>query len=122
MIYKKALLVASVVVVFAGCSTSSTPPLYHWDGSYSSSLYSYLNDEYSPQEQISMLEKSVQDAYTKNAKVPPGLYAHLGLLYSNLGNTKQMQGYFSKEVELYPEAKNYIEFLLTQNKTKKVEK
>lgn len=118
----KILATFILTIFFAGCASSKPAPLYHWDGSYVSSIYNYLNDEYDAFEQIQLLQKSIQMAYDNNTKVPPGLYAHLGLLYSNLGNRAQSIAYFDKEINLYPESKNYLEFLLNQNKNKKGKK
>ncbi|MBE2985361.1 DUF4810 domain-containing protein [Campylobacter sp. RM9344] len=118
----KILLVALCAFIFAGCAGDKSSALYYWDGSYTSANYKYLSDEYDLNEQISMLRDSEQRAYEKGLKVPPGFYAHLGLLYSNLGNMPQAKAYFQKEVELFPESKSYIEFLLTQDKTTKAKK
>jgi len=36
----------ALALVLAGCSNASGPrSLYYWDGTYSSSLYSYLNED-----------------------------------------------------------------------------
>ena len=52
-------------------------------------------------------------------KVPPGLYAQIGLLYGQLGNPGKMAESYQKEMSLFPESTQYINFLL--NKGKKVE-
>jgi len=54
-----------------------------------------------------------------DAAVPPGLYAHLGLLYSNIGDDAQARAYFDKEAATFPESRAYIELLLSRNKAKK---
>lgn len=106
--------------LLAGCGEPARS-IYYWDGALQTSLYEYLIDEYEPQAQIAKLQDSLQKIYETNSAVPPGLYAHLGLLYSNLGNTAQANAYFGKEVQSFPEAKAYIAFLLSQ-KDKKAKK
>ena len=72
----------ALALLVAGCSNASGPrSLYYWGGTYSSSLYSYLNEDGDATEQISRLENLVQNSTQRGYKVAPGLYAHLGLLY-----------------------------------------
>ena len=93
--------------------------LYYWDGAYTSSVYEYLTQEGDAGAQIAALEESLQKAYQRAAKVPPGLHAHLGLLYLSQGNGAKFKAYVEKEAELYPESHDYAMFLLNQNsKTK----
>ena len=100
------------VLFLAGCGHSNGPrSLYYWDGSYSSSLYSYLNEEGDTNEQISRLENLVQISIQKGYKIAPGVYAHLGLLYLNNGNLGAANANFDKEVENFPESREYINFI-----------
>lgn len=101
-------------LVFSGCSQKNTA-IYYWDGAYQEGVYQYLNNEANPQEQISQLETSIQNAYKNGKKVPPGLYAHLGLLYSDIGRIDIAKQNFGKEMQLYPEAKTFMEFLIFKN-------
>lgn len=113
----KIALCALVGILFAGCTASDSPrSLYHWDSSYSTAIYEYLNEEGDIGAHIASLENLAQKAYESGQRVPPGLYAHLGLLYSNQGNQTQAKAYFDKEVKEFPESREYIAFLLGQNK------
>ena len=95
---------ALFALLLAGCSNASGPrSLYYWDGTYSSSLYSYLNEDGDATEQISRLENLVQLSTQKGYKVAPGLYAHLGLLYLNNGNLGAANANFDKEVQNFQE-------------------
>ena len=99
-------------LLLVGCGHSSAPrSLYYWDGSYSSSLYSYLNEESDTSEQISRLENLVQISAQNGYKIAPGVYAHLGLLYLNNGNLGAASVNFDKEVENFPESREYINFI-----------
>ena len=103
---------ALFAILLAGCGNAGGPrSLYYWDGTYSSSLYSYLNEEGDATEQISRLENLVQNSTQRGYKVAPGLYAHLGLLYLNNGNLGAANANFDKEVQNFPESKEFINFI-----------
>ena len=108
----KLACLGALALVLAGCSNASGPRLlYYWDGSYSSSLYSYLNEEGDTNEQISRLENLVQISIQKGYKIAPGVYAHLGLLYLNNGNLGAANANFDKEAQNFPESMEYINFI-----------
>lgn len=114
-------LASAAAMLLSGCADDSPRQLYYWDGAYTSSVYEYLTEEGDAGAQIAALEESLQKAYQRAAKVPPGLYAHLGLLYLSQGNGAKFKAYVEKEAELYPESRDYAMFLLNQNsKTKGV--
>ena len=106
-------------MLLSSCADDSPRQLYYWDGAYTSSVYEYLTQEGDAGAQIAALEESLQKAYQRAAKAPPGLHAHLGLLYLSQGNGAKFKAYVEKEAELYPESRDYAMFLLNQNsKTK----
>ena len=103
---------ALFAILLAGCGNAGGPrSLYYWDGTYSSSLYSYLNEDGDATEQISRLENLVQTSTQRGYKVAPGLYAPLGLLYLNNGNLGAANANFDKEVQNFPESKEFINFI-----------
>lgn len=103
---------ALFAILLAGCGNAGGPrSLYYWNGTYSSSLYSYLNEESDATEQISRLENLVQTSTQRGYKIAPGVYAHLGLLYLNNGNLGAANANFDKEVENFPESREYINFI-----------
>ena len=108
-------LVSAAALLLSGCADDSPRQLYYWDGAYTSSVYEYLTEEGDAGAQIAALEESLQKAYQRAAKVPPGLHAHLGLLYLSQGNGAKFKAYVEKEAELYPESRDYTMFLLNQN-------
>nr|WP_315518793.1 DUF4810 domain-containing protein [uncultured Campylobacter sp.] len=108
----KLACLGALALVLVGCSNTNGPrSLYYWDGTYSSSLYSYLNEDGDTNEQISRLENLVQNSAQRGYKVAPGVYAHLGLLYLNNGNLGVANANFDKEVENFPESREYINFI-----------
>ena len=112
-------LASAAALLLSGCADDSPRQLCYWDGAYTGSVYEYLSEEGDTGAQIAALEQSLQKAYQRAAKVPPGLHAHLGLLYLSQGNGAKFKAYVEKEAELYPESRDYAMFLLNQNsKTK----
>jgi lipoprotein len=108
-------LASATALLLSGCADDSPRQLYYWDGAYTSSVYEYLTQEGDAGAQIAALEESLQKAYQRAAKVPPGLHAHLGLLYLSQGNGAKFKAYVEKEAQLYPESRDYAMFLLNQN-------
>lgn len=111
----KILLTAVLTLFFVGCAQKEQS-LYYWQGEYPSSVYSYLLDDYDLTEQISKLENLANEATQQSRKVPPGLYAHIGLLYSNKGDLAVAKVYFEKEMSEFGESKEFLEFLLKAKK------
>ena len=116
-----ALALAAAAVIFCGCSGGTRNQIYYWDGSYTDSTYQYLKQEGDVGEQIEALEKSIQKAYEKGLKVPPGLYSHLGLLYLNAGNGVRARENFEKEAQAFPESKPFLTFVTNPAALKKAE-
>ena len=108
----KLTCLALFALLLAGCNQPDTPrSLYYWDGTYNNALYTYLNEGGDVNEQISHLENLVQTSIQKGYKVAPGLYAHLGLLYLNNGNLGAANANFDKEVQNFPESREFINFI-----------
>ena len=108
-------------MIFCGCGGGTRNQIYYWDGSYTDSTYQYLKQEGDVGEQIEALEKSIQKAYEKGLKVPPGLYSHLGLLYLNAGNGARARENFEKEAQAFPESKPFLTFVTNPAALKKAE-
>jgi hypothetical protein len=106
------LLITASLLLITGCTTQRN--LYHW-GDYQPQVYQYLKGQSnSPKEQILAMEKIIQQAKAKNKPLPPGFYAHLGLLELSEGNGDSARSSFEMERELFPESKDYMNFLLSR--------
>ena len=116
---KSILLILGMITSFSfvGC-TSAPKALYSW-GEYPQQAYLMLSvpEKTSPQEQISKLEKGIEKAKAKNDAVPPGLYAHLGLLNLNINNGSRAVEYFELERQVYPESTVLMDRLLKKMTT-----
>lgn len=107
---RKIILVAILAIAASGCKT--TEPQYYY-GQYSNAVYSYFKaDEVTVEEQISILEEVIQTAAANSKYVAPGIHAHLGMLYFEVGNHQLGAQHFEQEKALFPESTHYINFLL----------
>jgi hypothetical protein len=111
------LTTALAVVVLSGCQT--TKPLYHY-GSYQSNVYDHFKAQDSTvNQQIDDLEKTLATSNKHKLNVAPGIYAHLGYLYLQVGQADTGLNYLAKEKALYPESAQYVDFLLKNAKAGK---
>jgi len=105
-------LAACGLLSLAGCAHQSQS-LYQW-GSYQDQVYQYFKGE-SPEQQILALEKDLQTMQAANRLAPPGLHAHLGMLYAETGNDGKARENLLAERSQYPESATYIDLLLKKH-------
>jgi hypothetical protein len=96
---------------FSAC-TSSSGALYSW-GDYEGKVYTYLQGE-SPAAQISALQDGLLKIEETGKKVPPGYYAHLGMLYAETGDDGLAISCFIAEKTRFPEAAVFMDYLLAR--------
>jgi hypothetical protein len=112
------LVVFCTTLFLAGCKT--TEPTYYY-GAYPAAVYSYFKaDDTSVSQQITILEDVIEQARVKGKPVPPGVHAHLGMLYFETGNAGQGVTNFEQEKFLYPESVTYIDFLMNNRAGAKI--
>jgi hypothetical protein len=115
-------LLGSMVFVLglAGCAQSGAP-LYMWE-TYPRQQYAYLLREgISPDQQIQEIEAHAEKARAANAQLPPGLRAHLGMLYLSVGNPGRAMELWNAEKAAFPESTVYMDQLLRRLGEAKVE-
>ncbi|WP_159566234.1 DUF4810 domain-containing protein [Budvicia diplopodorum] len=113
LIYKIGCLLA--VLLLVGCSKAPRP-IYYWND-YQATIYQYYqSDSTSPEQQIEKLKEIIQKAQAKNLPVPPGLHAHLGMLYSNTGHPELAIPEFEAEKAQFPESTTFMNFLINKSK------
>jgi hypothetical protein len=103
------LFIIIVSLLAAGCAARQ-PPLYYW-GNYQDQVYEHFKAE-NPEKEIAVLEADLQKARSKGLHMPPGFFAHLGLLYAQLGREDMAMQNFDAEATLYPESRQYMNFLM----------
>ena len=108
------VLVVFLFLIFGvGCTT--TPTIYYW-GSYENLLYkSYAEPgEAEPNLQIQALTTDIQRAQDEGKPVPPGVHAHLGMLYAAVDNVEQAHAAFVQEKTLYPESATFVDGIIAR--------
>lgn len=109
----KACTAIALTGALVGCAGPKT--LYSWNN-YNQQVYSYLKNEALPTEQILAMEESVQKANARQQTLPPGFYAHLGMMYLNAGKTDQALSAWAHEKAVFPESTQYIDYLISNLK------
>jgi len=110
-------LAAALLAAIAMTGCASRPkPLYAW-GNYQATVYEHLKGQGNgPDQQILDLQQDIEEAASDGASPPPGLYAHLGLLYLSVGKADQAVQAWNKEKALFPESTKYVDYLLSNMK------
>ncbi|MEI8029959.1 MAG: DUF4810 domain-containing protein [Comamonadaceae bacterium] len=100
-----------VCAALGGCATKPTP-LYQWQG-YQNNVDAYFRtDKLSPDAQTQLMEEDLQKIRASGGTVPPGYFAHLGLLYGQQGKLDQFAQQMQAEKKQYPESETFMDFLL----------
>ena len=92
-----------VLILVSGCATKVSQSNLYW-GDYSNTLYMVKKE---PGEESNLahekeLQSIVKTSTEMNLRVPPGIYAELGLFAMERGDTTLAQSYFGLEQETYP--------------------
>lgn len=110
------VLAGMAAALLAGCA-SRPQPIYYW-GNFQEHQYAYFKGEKGPEDGILGLEKIREEARAKGRPVPPGLQAHLGLLYGQTGRTDLLEQHLLAEQQQFPESSAYLDFLLKKTPKK----
>jgi hypothetical protein len=105
-------LICAVVCALAlgGCA-SGNKGMYDWGG-YDAMLYGGYKDPTTVAASMQKLETHIQKLEQGKLKVPPGLYADLGMLQLQAGAKDKAQANFRKERELWPESASLMDALI----------
>ena len=107
MIRISCLILISLLV--SGCVPT---PLYKWGG-YESNLYAGYKDQTKMEELKVALENHVSEMNATGQKVAPGLYAELGTLYLQSGDSSKARGMYFREREAWPESKGFMDAMIS---------
>ncbi len=104
------------LVLLSGCC-ASRQSMYYW-GDYEPLIYDmYVNPGMAdPATQIEKLTATIQKAQSVDKPVPPGLYAHLGLMYAREGNLGLAAEALNEEKLHFPESATFIDGLMKRAK------
>lgn len=111
---KKLLITTCLAIILTGCASNQS--MYYW-GEYESLLYKSFHTagEATPDIQISQLEEDIEKAKAKGKKIPPGIYAHLGLMYAAAGNQSLAMEALEMEKSLFPESATLIDGMIERS-------
>jgi len=106
-----------LLALFGLVSGCATPTLYSW-GHYEELVYvSYAQPgKVSPEMQVEKLEEDYQKARANNKRMHPGVHAHLGYLYFQLGKVDQALQEFATEKAEFPESTVFMDRLISNLK------
>ncbi|MBV7316545.1 DUF4810 domain-containing protein [Shewanella sp. NIFS-20-20] len=110
---KKSLLLCATLLLTACVQITETG--YYW-GNYSETYYQYIKSpsEATVTDHLASLQDIIHYSAEKGLKVPPGIYAELGYIYAQRGETQQANSMYAKEAELYPESAKFLQGLVTK--------
>jgi hypothetical protein len=101
------LLLGSVIL--AGCATSRDA--YDW-GKYDEMLYQSYKDVSKTENLRVGIETHIAALEQSNRKVAPGLYAELGTLYLEAGDSDRAISLYAKERDAWPESKGLMDVMI----------
>ncbi|WP_422381332.1 DUF4810 domain-containing protein [Marinicellulosiphila megalodicopiae] len=106
-------IMIGLCILLSSCASQSS--LYHW-GNYESLLYDmYVKpDKATPVKQIEIITKDIRFAQKQQKKMAPGIYAHLGMLYAQVGDEQGAVAALKMEKTLYPESQVMIDGLISR--------
>lgn len=106
------VFLASILLV--GCAANDNQ--YYW-GEYENLVYKTYHQpgEVPPSIQIEQLQIDIEKAQAVGKPIPPGIFAHLGVMYAADGNKELALKYLIQEKELYPESKTFIDGLIERS-------
>lgn len=110
----KVIIFISAIVIAGLCFTGcGTPPIYGWEN-YQYNLYSNLKGGTSIESQIDAMEKDLKKMLSANKKIPPGYYAHLGMLTAEVNDRNRARECFNEEKTRFPESAAFMDRFLAR--------
>ena len=112
----KLLIFCAAILFFSGCASNDNQ--YYW-GEYENLVYKthHTPSEVPPSLQITQIQADIEKAAAAGKPIPPGVYAHLGLMYAADGNKALALAALAKEKELFPESSRFIDGLIKRSFT-----
>lgn len=112
--YKGSVFLFFVTSLLLGACAPQPKASFYW-GSYQKGLYDSYKEPNADNagEQIEAIQASIEQAKSEDLKLAPGLYAHLAYLHLQQGNLELAKQYFNVEAHEYPEAKVFMDRLIS---------
>ncbi len=110
--FPRRITLGVLISMLAACAAKGPGPLYLWEAFPRQQYDALLRGGFSPDEQIRQLESHAEKARAANAALPPGLRAHLGMLYLGAGNAERARELWKAEILAFPESSAYMNQLI----------
>lgn len=107
----KFLLISTLAfLIINGCASRISQANLYW-GNYSHTLYQVKKEpgEKSNKAHEKELQSIVEKSKQQSLKVPPGVYAELGIFAMERGDSNASTNYFRLELESYPESRTLMQ-------------
>lgn len=105
----KALAIVMCGLILAGCANRTS--MYQW-GNYDAMLYQSYKSPEKVLEFRQGLELHITKMEQMQQKVAPGLYAELGTMYMQAGDSAKAATMYTKERDAWPESRGLMEALI----------
>lgn len=104
---RRYFVIAAALCSLTACRQNSR--YYHW-GTYEQSVAELTQSQglVDVDAHIVAFVEQIERTRQEGGRIPPGLHAHLGLLYSLRGELDFAQAAFESEQELYPESVTFL--------------
>ena len=108
------LFLLIIAALASGCATPRKDH-YYWGNYQPLILAMYVEPgSVDPFTQIEKLTEDLQQAEANGQAPPPGLYAHLGMMYAMNGDVALAEDAFRQEKDLFPEAATFIDGIMAR--------
>ncbi|MDT8384491.1 MAG: DUF4810 domain-containing protein [Gammaproteobacteria bacterium] len=114
----KRLFVALMGVLWlSGCATMNVSQSGLYWGKYSHTLYELKKNPGAEAraKHIAEINEVIAKSKEMNLRVPPGLYAEMGMYSLEDGKQKEANQYFNLELSVYPESKAMVNQILKKS-------
>lgn len=105
---KKLITTIAIALLVSGCATNR---IHSWGG-YDDLLYAGYKSPSQMEVSRTKLEAHVLTLRAAGERVPPGIYAELGTLYLQAGNTPKALSYYQLEHDTWPESRFFMSAMI----------
>ncbi|KAK0361034.1 hypothetical protein LTR94_024936 [Friedmanniomyces endolithicus] len=110
---RRTLGTLTAVICLGGALTACAPTSrFEW-GSYEQALYAYAQSPENRSVYKTSLEQAIERGKSRNA-VAPGMYAELGYLFMEEGDSATAIANFEQERALFPESAGFMDRVIRQ--------
>lgn len=105
----KLIVLLACGLLLTGCA--NRPSLYQWGG-YDAMLYQSYKDPEKVAAFRTGLESHIAQMELSKQKIAPGLYAELGTIYLQAGDSSKAVAMYTKERDAWPESRGLMDTLI----------